>query len=157
MEYRLYKREGEYWSSYQKQFGRQYYETELVLSVSTESMVPVSIGILADSHQIESEVTSFIVCPNSNMLSDFEDASVWTSLSDGMDSAVEDPTILLDKYQLPRDDCRALVEGIVAGTASIVSDGSFNPESSTGPAGTSAVVLAPSTECSAKFYAKGNN
>ena len=120
-------------------------------------MVPVSIGISADSHQIESEVTSFIVCPNSNMLSDFEDASLWTSLQDGIDSAVEDPTILLDKHQLPSDDCRALVDGIVAGTASIVSDGSFNPESSTGPAGTSAVVLAPSTKCSARFYAKGNN
>ena len=61
-------------------------------------MVPVSIGISADSHQIESEVTSFIVCPNSNLVSDFEDASVWTSLSDGMDTAVEDPTILLDQY-----------------------------------------------------------
>ena len=120
-------------------------------------MVPVSIGISADSHQIESEVTSFIVCPNSNLLSDFEDASVWTSLSDGMDSAVEDPTILLVKYQLPLDGCRALVEGIVAGTASIVSDGSFNPESSTGPAGTSAIVIAPSTKYSVKFYAKGNN
>ena len=73
----------------------------MVLSVSTDSMVPVSIGISADSHQIESEVTSFIVCPNSNMLSDFKDASLSTSLSDGMDSAVEDLTILLDKYQLP--------------------------------------------------------
>ena len=120
-------------------------------------MVPGSIGISADSHQIEYEVTSFIVCPNSNMLSDFKDASLWTSLSDGMDSAVEDPTILLDKYQLPSDECRALVDGIVAGTASIVSDGSFNPESLTGPAGTSAVILAPSTKYSAKFYAKGNN
>ena len=74
-----------------------------------------------------------------------------------MDSAVEDPTILLDKYQLPSDEYRALVDGIVAGTASIVSNGSFNPESLTGPAGTSAVVLAPSTKCSAKLYAKGNN
>ena len=74
-----------------------------------------------------------------------------------MDSAVEDPTILLDKYQLPSDECRALVDCIVAGSASIVSDGSFNPESSTGPAGTSTVVLAPSTEWSANFYAKGNN
>ena len=111
----------------------------------------------ADSHLIEAEVTSFSVCHISNLVSDFEDVSVWTSLSDGMDSAVEDPTILLVKYQLPLDGCRALVEGIVAGTASIVSDGSFNPESSTGPAGTSAVVLAPSTKCSAKFYAKANN
>ena len=123
----------------------------MVLSVSTDSMVPVSISISADSHQIESEVTSFSVCLNSNRLSDFEDALLWTSLSDEMDSAVDNPTILLDKYQLPSDEYRALVDGIVAGTASIVSYGSFNPESSTGPASTSAVVLAPSTKCSVKF------
>ena len=120
-------------------------------------MVPVSISISAASHQIEAEVFTFSVCPNSNLLSDLEDKSLWTSLSDGMDSAVEDPTILLHKYNLPSDDCHALVDGIIAGTVSIVSDGSFNPESLMGPTGTSAIVLAPSTKCSAKFYAKGNN
>ena len=74
-----------------------------------------------------------------------------------MDTVVEDPTILLDQFHLPTDNCLALVAGIVAGTASIVSDGSFNPESLLGPASSSAVVLAPSTECPAKFYARGNN
>ena len=106
---------------------------------------------------IDSEVTDFTVSPPSALLSDFEDASLWISLSDRMDTAVEDPTILLDRFCLPADGCLALVVGIAAGTASIASDGSFNPESLIGPAGTSAVVLAPSTECSAKFYAKGNN
>ena len=104
-------------------------------------MVPVSIGILVDSHQIESEVTLFIVCPVSNLVSDFDNASAWTSLSDGMDTAIEDLTILLDQYQFPLDGCLALVTGIVAKTPSIVSDGSFNPESMIGPAGTSAVLL----------------
>ena len=51
----------------------------------------------------------------------------------------------------------ALIEGIVNGTASIVSDGSFKEETLIGPAGTSAVVLAPSTECEAKLYTKGTN
>ena len=119
-------------------------------------MIPVSIGIVANSYQIESEVTSFIVCPASNLVSNFDDVSAWTSLSDGMDTAIEDPTILLDQYHLPCDGCLALVADIVAGTVSIVSDGSFNPESLIGQAGTSAVVLAPSTECLAKFYARGN-
>ena len=91
------------------------------------------------------------MCPNSNLVSDFEDASVWTSLSDGMDTAIEDPTILLDQYQLLLNGC------LVAGTTSIVSDGSFNPESLIGPAGTSAVVLVPSTESPVKFYARENN
>ena len=67
------------------------------------------------------------------------------SLSDGMDTAIEDPTILLDQYHLPRDGYLALVAGILVGTASIVSDGSFNLESLIGPVGTSTVVLAPST------------
>ena len=69
--------------------------------------------------------------------------------------AIEDPTILLDQYHLPLDDCLVLVAGIVAGTTSIVSNGSFNAESLIGPAGTSAVVLAPSTDSSVKFYAEG--
>ena len=131
----MYKRNSDNWLSYEDRYGRRYYQSELVQSVSTASMVPNSIGILAHSHQIESEVTSFIVCPASNLASDFEDASAWISLADGMDTAIEDPTILLDQYHLPLDGCLALVAGIVAGTASIVSDGSFNPESLIGPAG----------------------
>ena len=74
-----------------------------------------------------------------------------------MDTAIEDPTILLDQYHLPLDGCLVLMAGIVARTASIVSDGSFNPESLIGPAGTSTVVLAPSTKCSAKFFVRRTN
>ena len=95
--------------------------------------------------------------PTNNLSSDFENATVWTSLLDGMDTAVEDPTILLDQFHLPIDSCLALVAGIVAGTASIDSDESFNPESLIGPASTTAVVLVPSTNYpAAKSYA-GNN
>ena len=106
---------------------------------------------------IDSEVTDFTVSPPSALLSDFEDASLWTSLSDGMDTAVEDPTILLNRFCLSADGCLALVAGIAAGIASIASDRSFNPESLIGPAGTSAILLAPSTKCSTKVYVKGNN
>ena len=81
----------------------------------------------------------------------------WASLSDGLDTAVDDPTILLDRYQLPTDGCLALVNIIVQGTACIVSGGSFNPDSSLGPASTSALVLVLSTNYETKFYAKGNN
>ena len=142
---------------YVKQYGRRDFYSNPVPSIPTASVVPVSIGIDAGIFRIEAEVTSFIVCPTSNLVSDFEDASVWISLSDGMDTAVEDPTILLDQYHLPSDGCLALVAGIVAGTTSIVIDGSFNPEVLIGPANTSAVGLAPSTNYPAKFYAKGNN
>ena len=79
------------------------------------------------------------------------------SLSDGLDTAVDDPTILLDWYQLPSDGYLAQVNSIVDGTACILSDSYFSPDTSLGPTGTSSVVLAPSTNCAAKFYAKGNN
>ena len=74
-----------------------------------------------------------------------------------LDTAINDPTILLDWYQLHSDGGLALMNSIVEGTACIVSGSIFTPDSSLGPAGTSAVVLAPSTNCATKFYAKGNN
>ena len=80
-ENRLDKRKGELRRSYRKRFGRRYYEIETAPTVSIDTMVPVSISISALSHQIEAEVSSFSVCPNSNLLSDFEDESLWTSLS----------------------------------------------------------------------------
>ena len=153
----MYKRNGDNWLLYVKRSGRRYYYSQLVPSIPIPSIVPVSIGIDAGSFRIETEALSFNVCPSSNSLSDFEDKSSWDSLSDGLDTAVDDPTILLDWYQLFADDCLALMNGIVQETAGIVSDGAFNPDSSLGPTGTSAVVLAPSTNCATKFYAKGNN
>ena len=65
--------------------------------------------------------------------------------------AINSPTILLDTFVLPEDMCQALINGIRNVTASIVSDGSFNPASPIGPVGTSAVILAPSTECLPKY------
>ena len=65
--------------------------------------------------------------------------SAWASLLDKLDTAVDDPNILLDWYQLPANGCPALVYGSVQGTVCIVSDGSFNPDSSLGPTSTSTV------------------
>ena len=100
---------------------------------------------------------TFNIYPSSNSLSNFEYIAAWDSLANGLDTAVDDPTILLDQYHLPPDGGLALVNIIVEGTTCIVSDGSFNPDSSLGPTGTSAVFLAPSTNCATKFYDKGNN
>ena len=72
----LYKRTGDDWLSYEKRFGHHCYQSQPVQSISTASIVPVSIGMIADSHLIESEVTSIIVRPTNNLLSDFEDAIV---------------------------------------------------------------------------------
>ena len=94
----MYKREGDNWLSYEKRFGRCYYQSELAQSVSIASMVPISIGILANSHQIEFEVTLLFVCPASNLVSDLDNTTAWTSLSLERDTDIEDPTLLLDQY-----------------------------------------------------------
>ena len=62
-------------------------------------------------------------------------------MPDGLDTAINDPTILLDKYKLPNDKCLDLVDGDICGTTSIVSDSSFDPESPIGLAGSSAVIF----------------
>ena len=72
-----------------------------------------------------------------------------------MDTAAADHDILLDHYHLSQDSCLLLVDGITQGTDSIVSNGSFNPDSSISSAGTLAFVLAPSIDCDTKLYAKG--
>ena len=53
--------------------------------------------------------------------------------------------------------CINLVEGIRNGTASIVSDGFFEQNSPIGQAGTSAVILAPSTTSQPQHWARGEN
>ena len=117
------------------------------------SVAPItSICVVTEGHSREFELLSLI-----NSLSDFEANSEWSSLSEGFDYALNDQTILLDRFFPPKDMCSSLVEGIINVTASIVSDGSYEPNSSISKAGTSAVILAPSTTCQPKHWAKGYN
>ena len=90
-------------------------------------------------------------------MSDFEAHSEWSNLEEGFDHARNDKTILLDRFFLPTDECTNLVEGIKNGTASIVSDGSFKQNSPIGPAGTSSVILAPSTSSHKQHWVRGEN
>ena len=53
--------------------------------------------------------------------------------------------------------CQTLIDGIRTGIASIVSDGSVNRFSPIGLVGTSAVILALSTECFPRYLATGWN
>ena len=59
---------------------------------------------------------------------------------------VADPTIILDSYHLPTESCLILDHGIAQDLACILSNASFNPDSSIGPSGTSTIVLAPSLD-----------
>lgn len=68
-----------------------------------------------------------------------------------------DQTILLDRYNIPKEVCAELVAGIIQGIVSISSDSSFNPDSHIGPGGTSAVALAPSVDCVTGVYTTSHN
>ena len=152
----MYKRYREIWLLYIQHFGQRYYYMHLIPSFPSNFIVSISIRTNVCSFGIETQVQLFNICPSNNILSGLEDTSGWTILLNGLDTVVDDPTILLDCYQLPSDRGLALVNDIVQGTTCLVSNASFNRDSSLIPTGTSTVVLAPSTNCETKFYAKGN-
>ena len=118
--------------------------------------LPISVvPVTANSVSIKGQTRQFIVLPVEDALSDFEADSKWPTLSEGFDYTVNDPTVLFDKSILPKDICNSLVDGIRNGTVSIVLDGSFEPNSPIGKAGTLAVILAPSTIYQPQYWVKG--
>ena len=88
--------------------------------------LPISVRPVGTSLAIEGKVEDFDILPPINPMTEFEDDQAWLDTEDGFTKAKEDPTILLDKFELPDDKGQALVEGIRNRTASIVSDGSYN-------------------------------
>ena len=84
-------------------------------------MVPVT----ANCVKTEGHTREFVLLSTINSLSDFEDNSEWSTLSEGFDYAINDQTILLDKFVLPEDMYKSVGDDIRNGTASIVSDGSY--------------------------------
>ena len=60
--------------------------------------LPISVTPVAASFAIEGAVADFDILPPSNPLSKFENDYAWSNLREGFDKAIEDPTILLDKY-----------------------------------------------------------
>ena len=149
-ESRIYQCSGEGWCYY-SQRRRRYYLNEVINNCPLDLALPISVSTVANSSKIEGPVAAFALHPPVNTLSDFEDEAEWSTLSEGFDNAITDPTILLDKFILPEDGCTDLVEGIRLGTACVVSDGSFDAASPIGPAGSSAVILASSIACHKKL------
>ena len=86
-----------------------------------------------------------------NALSEFEDELACLILLDGFNNVINGPTILQDKFILPKDMFNNLVESIRNGTASIVLDLSFDAASPIISAGFWAVILATSTECHERY------
>ena len=156
-ESRIYHRNDNHWSYYRRALRRYHLDDETNTFPFGNVLPILVVPATANSVTIKGQTKKFILLPAVNALSDFEADSEWSTLSKGYDYVVNDPTILLGKFILPEDMCNGLVDGIREGTASIVLDGSFEPNSPIGMAGTSAVILTPSTICQPKYWVKGWN
>ena len=121
----LYQQNNNNWSYY-FQGRRYYYLNEATDTCLLDLVLPISVRTLSNSFKIEGLATNFILLPPVKNLSNFEDETAWSTLSEGFYNTINDPTILLNEFIIPADLCNNLVEGIIIGIASIVSDGSFN-------------------------------
>ena len=120
--------------------------------------LPILVKPVTASFVIEGTVVAFNILPPRKFLSELENNYAWSDIQDRFDKTKVDLTILLDKFVLPKDMCQALSDRIRNGTASILSDGSFNLTSPIGPVSTSAVILVPSTDVRHKpHWVKGCN
>ena len=134
---------------------RRYCQEEDTQTCPVPDAVPISVVHITSSCVItEGYSRDFTLLSPINVLSDFEANSEWSNLSKGFDYALNDETIFLDRFFPPTDMCNNLVKGIRNGTASIVSDGSFEQNSSIGQARTSAVTLSPSTTCQPQHWVR---
>ena len=98
---------------------------------------------------------SLSVIPHQYLLSDSEDPLRRNIIWDGFRFASLDPTILLHRFCIPRNDWSAIANGFSQGTVSVISDGSFCRESPIGPSGTSSVVVALKTDCNQNLCITG--
>ena len=145
-ESRIYKQNKDNWSYYCQAFRRFYLDNETATCPPDFNLL-ITVPPVATSLCIEGPGSVFNLLPATNALSESENDYARSNLQEGFDYTIIDSTILLDKFVLPKDMCQFLVGKISNSTASIVSDSSFNPASPIGPVGTSAVILAPLTEC----------
>ena len=156
-ESRIYRRNDNSWTFY-RQFRRRYYLDEDTQTCPGPEAMPVSVAPLTSICIVtEGHSRNFVLLSPINSLSDFEANSEWSNLSEGFDYPLNNKTVLLDRFFPPKDMCNSLVEAIRNGTASIVSDGTYERNSSIGQARTSAVILEPSTTCQPRHWAKGEN
>ena len=91
-------------------------------------MHPISVSKNAtNSYKVDKEELEMqdIVPNDKDIPSLFELSSEWDSIEEGLTAAINDPSILLDKFSISKEKCNNLAKGINEGTASVVSDGSF--------------------------------
>ena len=69
--------------------------------------------------------------------------SVWNNINKGLIAAVNDLSILLDKLNITEEKYNKFAKGITDGTACIVSDESFNPNTPIDLTRISTIILIP--------------
>ena len=95
----MYKRNGDNGFIYSKRRGQWFYYSNTLEKFPIALAAPVSMSMVANSYKSYVQALKFNIFPLIDALSDFEDAPCWDNLSDGLDTAINDPTILLDKYK----------------------------------------------------------
>ena len=158
MENRLFKGTSNEWEVFSQHHGQRAFASNPTIHDIPSNLSPISVleGVYGRvSVDVLSEVLS--VTPQQDHRSDFEDHLRWNSIRDGFEFAHLDQSILLNKFCILSNDCKAIADGISQGTASVVSDGSFCKDSQIGPSGTSAVIVAPETDCDQNLCATGTN
>ena len=118
------------------------------ISISDRGGSRVSVGVLLDF---------LLVILQKDLFSDFNDLSRWNNIQDDFRFASLYPTILLDSFCIPNDNCNAIANGFSQQTAIFESDGSFCRESLIGLLGTSSVIVALETDCDQNLYAIVSN
>ena len=142
---RLYFLKNGRWSVFRKHQTSSYHYLQTD-DQAEEIMYPISVNKNApNSYKVEKEELEMqeIVPNDEDILPLYKSSSEWESIEEGLTAAVNDPSILLDKFSITEEQCNNLAKGINEGTASVVSDGSFKKNSLIGPAGTSAAILSP--------------
>ena len=87
----------------------------------------------------------------------YDDDTLWESFQDGINRAQADSRLLLDYVNISEDEGNSLAQGILSGTASVVSDGSYKEDTPIGPAGSSSCIIAPSMTHDRSTYTQGSN
>ena len=157
-ENRLFKQTSNEWEVFTQYHGQRAFAPNPTIQDIPSNLSPISVleGVYGQvSVDVLSEVLS--VTLQQDHLSDFEYHSRWNSICDGFGFACLDQSILLNKFCIPSDDFKSIADSLSQGTTSVVSDESFCRDLQIGPSGTSAVIVAPETDCNQNLCATGTN
>ena len=148
---RLFKKHGNSWKIYSHHSGRVRNRKYSFNNQTCESL-PTSTNLLASvslRHTPANNPNPVVLAkectaewhyeePDTDLASYDPTEGPFACIQDAFDSSRASEKILLDKVELPADDCQAIATGISQGTARAISDGSYDPNTLKG---TSALII----------------